>query len=122
MGLFDITMKKDIRKQNKTKLLNTLKEMIEPHSKENATFEDNQLHLENFKAPDSLLKYNVTATIENNELFIEGELQQVIFLVILILFGILFTYGILVILIVGYAYYQKSVATKFINTLLEQLK
>lgn len=123
MGIFDINIVREF-KQDKEQLINNLKEKLSPLSNE-SEHEKNTLLFKNFKAKGTLLTYDVSVDIEKSKndisLNIDGELLNVWILVILIVLGILFTYGLGLILIVGFAYYQKIVATKYINKILDEI-
>lgn len=112
MGIFDIHIKK-VEKQEKEILLK-IEELIKPNSKETELVAS-LLLAKNFKIKNSLLSYDLKIDSTKNSLIIEGELKEVLVLTILILLSILFTYGIGVILVVLYTYYQKIKATKYLE-------
>ena len=118
MGIFDVSIKKT--NHSKTSL-ETFKETLTSSSQE-VSSDQQSLTAHFYKPKGSLLTYHLTITKEHNELFIEGELQGVIYLVVLIVLGILFTYGVGVILVAGYAYLQKKTAEKELNLLIERLE
>ena len=121
MGFFDVSMNKEV-KVSKEEILTYLKKEFTPLCNE-TTIENKSILFQNFKAKGTLLTYDLNINIEKTKdrqlLEIDGELLNVWILVIIIVLGILFTYGIGVILIVGFAYYQKVAATKYINKILE---
>ena len=117
MGLFDLTIKKELQSEDKNKVLKYLKDTLCSDDYKYST-EDKTIIIENFKAKNALLKYNLTVSNENDGLYIEGELQQVWILTILIILSILFTQGIGVILIVAVTYYQKVFTSKYLNMLI----
>lgn len=119
MGLFDINI--EHKTKSKKDILNTLKNELESTSEE-SLIEEKKLTLNKFKTPKSLLNYNLEINMEQNSINIAGELQNVIIITILIILSILLTQGIGVIIIVAYIYYQKTVATKYINSLIKTLK
>lgn len=90
-----------------------------------AKVEGNSVTLDGFKS--SIIKYNLIVTLQKSNqgysLAIDGEIQQffVLILFALIIVGILFTFGIGIIFIVGFAYLQKQSTTKFINSILDKL-
>lgn len=126
MGLFDIGIRKEISSQkSKEEVFNSIENEIKDFSEEKASNEDGTFILNNFKS--SILKYNLSINLEKSpkgyHLAIDGELQQffVLILVALIILSILFTVGIGVIFVVGFAYLQKYFATKLINSLIEDI-
>ena len=72
---------------------------------------------------NTLLKYNLSAKILSNKkestLQIDAELQDTLIIAIVIILAIVLTYGLGVIIVVAYVYYQKVVATKYLNSLIE---
>jgi len=118
MGLFDVSLQKEIN-VNKEQL-NELKKSLE-QSATQSKVTNNRLEITEFKLNYSLLKYNLIIEAFKNKLTVTGELQQVLLLTILIVLAILLTYGFGVIVIVAYAYYQKRVATKFLEEVLEKV-
>lgn len=123
MGLFDIQIKKDIQTQ-KDEVINYLENKLTPFSKD-STISNNTLFFKGFKPKSSLLTYDLNIDIEKSKrcisLNIFGELLYVWILVILVVTGILFTYGIGVILVIIYVFYQKTVTTKYLNNLLDNI-
>lgn len=126
MGLFDINIKREMHTAKKEMVYDYFEELLKEHSEECIEKNQSQLKLEKFQVPKSLLKYNLTLSLDKSRkespLLIEGELQNVWPLVILIAFGILLTYGVGVILVVAYVYYQKVVATRYLNRLLDDFQ
>ena len=125
MGLFDISIKKELSLKSKDEPLNLLSEQISSDSKDSISTEKNKFTLDNFSPKGIFLKFNLEVKIENENkkdfLTIDGELQQVLLFVILIVLSILFTYGIGVILIIGFIYYQKHTASKYLNHILDKI-
>lgn len=119
MGLFDIGIRKEISLKKNSEPLNLLKDKISNDSKEPVSIENNKLLLNNFKPKGVFLKFNLESQIvaegKKSILVIDGELQQVLLIVVLIVLSILFTYGLGLILIVGFTYFQKHQATKYLN-------
>lgn len=123
MGLFDIQIKKDIQTQ-KDEVIKYLENKLTPFCKD-STINNKTLFFKGFKPKSSLLTYDLNIDIEkskrNISLNIFGELLNVWILVILVVTGILFTYGIGVILVIIYVFYQKTVTTKYLNNLLDNI-
>jgi uncharacterized membrane protein len=86
---------------------------------------DETITLEGFKT--SILKYNLSIILNKTNkgfnLAIDGELQQfyVLILFVLIILGIIFTFGIAIIFIVLFAYLQKRKTSQFLEKKLEKL-
>lgn len=120
MGLFDLHLKKDIKIKD-ANLFELEKELSKKGKSHNST--STLIEIEKYKKSGSLLSYDLKIFKEKNQLVIDGELKETLFLTILILLSILFTYGIGVILVVVYTYYQKLQTQKDLNTLIdEQIK
>lgn len=123
MGFFDIHFEKEL-KTSKEEVINLLKTKITPFSKE-SNAPKNSLIFKNFKQDHSLLQYDLKVDINESKKYISlniyGELLNVWILVIFIVLSILFTYGIGVILIIAYTYYQKKVSVKFLDKIFEEL-
>ena len=110
MGLFDLSIKEELNtKKSKDEILNSLKEK-------------GVINKQEFKS--SILKYELDMDLEKSNtgytLNINGELQQfyVLILFVLIIFSILVTYGIGVVFVVAFAYFQRQTTTKFIKSLI----
>lgn len=112
MGIFDIHIKKD-EKQNKENL-SKLEDEIKQNAKE-TILSKNILEAKNFKVKNSLLSYDLKIDLTNNSLVLEGELKEVLILTILVILSILFTYGVGVILVIAYTYYQKLNTSKYLE-------
>ena len=119
MGIFDLSIQKDIKRTDN--ILEVLDKELSPNSKQSALIEKNSMKLEKFRTPNSVLKYNLDIDVKNRSLTIEGELQNVWVLVIVIIFSILYTQGIGVILVVDFVYLHKMFATKYIESSLNNL-
>lgn len=118
MGLFDVSINKKLKSKT---ILDKLKVELSSSSKD-VSSTSNQLICKSYKIPKSLLRYDLDIKLNNNELSIEGELQDVIFLVVLIVLGILFTYGVLVIVVAAYALLQKRITQKTIEAILKKIE
>lgn len=118
MGFFDIQIQKDITltKEQQTQLKNNLLEKSKEAKEEKRSFE-----CKAFKLSSASLRYNLSVVASKNSLTINGELQHVLLLTVLIVLAILFTYGFGVIVIVAYAFYQKRLATKYIEEVLKSI-
>ena len=118
MGLFDVGLQKEIH-LNKEQL-NALNKNLGNYATQSKVI-NNRLEITDFKLNSSLLKYHVIIEAFKNRVTVAGELQQVLLLTILIVLAILLTYGFGVIIIVAYAYYQKRVATKYLEDVLAKV-
>lgn len=112
MGMFDIGIVKTCKKDDD--ILKILEEKLK-HSGKDSTLSYNLLEIDNFKTKNSLLSYDLKIEKINNSVVLNGELKEVLILTILIILSILFTYGLGLILVVGYTYYQKIVSTKYLE-------
>ena len=126
MGLFDVSIKNKLKKDTVHKDFfefmkkKFLKEKDYEVLQDNQSIEIKKLHL------DTLLKYNTKVEIDSSkkekEVIVEAELADTLILTVLVLLGILFTYGIGVILVVVFTYLQKKKATKYLETLIVNYK
>lgn len=123
MGFFDVDLKKELSAP-KIESIDFLEKKLSPFSKE-IKIEKNSLILKNFKLDRSLLQYDLKIDFTESKkcisLNIYGELLNLWILVILIVTGIMFTYGIGVIIIIAYTYYQKRVTSKYIESIINKL-
>jgi ABC-type protease/lipase transport system fused ATPase/permease subunit len=126
MGLFDVGIRKELKTQKDQATLEAnIKELIKDYSENNIKDMDETITLEGFKT--SILKYNLSIILNKTNkgfnLAIDGELQQfyVLILFVLIILGIIFTFGIAIIFIVLFAYLQKRKTSQFLEKKLEKL-
>lgn len=124
MGLFDITIKKELeKKEQKKEILTYIEKKIKNDPYLDSSRSESVLSFEKYKSPTSLLKYNLTIKtdkINNKDYFsIDGELQDVWLFVILILLSILLTQGIAIIPIIIFVFWQKKVVTKYLETFVD---
>ncbi|RXJ60757.1 hypothetical protein [Candidatus Marinarcus aquaticus] len=115
MGFFDISISE--QSKDAKECINQLKERIEPYSKE-LVESKYSMEFMHFKPKGSLVNYNLKVENTKQNIFIEGELQNTLLITILIILSILLTYGLGVIVIVGYVYYQKRTVTHFLKALI----
>ena len=73
-------------------------------------------------------RYNLDINIQTNkkdnisEITVNGQLHDTLLLTIFIILSILLTYGLGIILVIGFTYYQKVVATKQLQMLIHNYK
>ena len=123
MGIFDVQINKKIklRKTNKDLFEFIKKRLLKDKDYENEITRE-ELSIKKCHI-NTLLKYNLSAKIDTNKkesiLQIDAELQDTLIIAIVIILAIVLTYGLGVILVVAYVYYQKVIATKYLNSLIE---
>lgn len=123
MGIFDVQINKKIKlkKTNKDLFEFLKKQVLKDKDYENEITRE-ELSIKKCHI-NTLLKYNLSAKIETNKkesiLQIDAELQDTLIIAIVIILAIVLTYGLGVILVVAYVYYQKVIATKYLNSLIE---
>lgn len=122
MGLFDVNLKRNVKTTNIKAVLNYFENVLKGCSTQNVVTANESLSLSKFKIENSLLRYNLKLSVTKSEIAVEGELQDVWMIVIFIALGILFTYGIGLIVVVAFVYYQKVIATRYFNTLIDKLQ
>ena len=123
MGIFDVQINKKIKlkKTNKDLFEFLKKQLLKDKDYENDLTRE-ELSIKKCHI-NTLLKYNISAKIDTNKkestLQIDAELQDTLIIAIIIILAIVLTYGLGVILVVAYVYYQKVTATKYLNSLIE---
>ena len=123
MGIFDVQINKKIKlkKTNKDLFEFLKKRLLKDKDYENDLTRE-ELSIKKCHI-NTLLKYNISAKLDSNKkestLQIDAELQDTLIIAIIIILAIVLTYGLGVILVVGFVYYQKVIATKYLNTLIE---
>jgi hypothetical protein len=123
MGIFDVQINKKIKlkKTNKDLFEFLKKQLLKDKDYENDLTRE-ELSIKKCHI-NTLLKYNISAKIDSNKkestLQIDAELQDTLIIAIVIILAIVLTYGLGVILVVAYVYYQKVIATKYLNSLIE---
>ena len=123
MGIFDVQINKKIKlkKTNKDLFEFIKKRLLKDKDYENDLTRE-ELSIKKCHI-NTLLKYNISTKIDSNKkestLQIDAELQDTLIIAIIIILAIILTYGLGVILVVGFVYYQKVIATKYLNSLIE---
>ena len=123
MGIFDVQINKKIKlkKTNKDLFEFIKKRLLKDKDYENDLTRE-ELSIKKCHI-NTLLKYNISTKLDSSKkestLQIDAELQDTLIIAIIIILAIVLTYGLGVILVVGFVYYQKVIATKYLNTLIE---
>jgi hypothetical protein len=121
MGMFDVQVTKELKlKKDKKDLYEFLNKQLSKDDKYDYTLDTNKLTIS--KNPiDTFLKYNLSAQFDSDTLIINAELDNsyTLFITLLIILSILFTYGLGILPIIGFVYYQKTKATKYLKSLIE---
>jgi len=126
MGLFDVSIKDKLKKDIVNKdFIEFMKKNIQK-DRDYETLEDNHSIELKKSHLDTLLKYNTKIEIDSSkkekEVNVEAELADTLILTVVILLGILLTYGIGVIIVVAFAYFQKKKANAYIETLIKNYR
>ena len=123
MGIFDVQINKKIKlkKTNKDLFEFIKKRLLKDKDYENDLTRE-ELSIKKCHI-NTLLKYNISTKLDSSKkestLQIDAELQDTLIIAIVIILAIVLTYGLGVIIVVAYVYYQKVVATKYLNSLIE---
>ena len=123
MGIFDVQINKKIKlkKTNKDLFEFIKKRLLKDKDYENDLTRE-ELSIKKCHI-NTLLKYNISTKLDSSKkestLQIDEELQDTLIIAIIIILAIVLTYGLGVILVVAYVYYQKVTATKYLNSLIE---
>lgn len=113
MGIFDINIKTD----NTDASVQNITKHLQECSKEVIENGKNSMELKGYKPQGSLLKYNLKIIQNKEGISVEGELLNTLIITVFIVLGILFTYGLLVVIIIGYVYYQKRAVSNYLKAL-----
>ena len=120
MGMFDVQIIKELKlKKDKNDLYEFFYKQLSKDKKYDYTIQNSELNIK--KNPiNTFLKYNVNANFDADTLIINAELDNsyTLLITLLIILSILFTYGLGILPIIGFVYYQKTKATKYLKTLL----
>ena len=120
MGMFDVQVIKELKlEKDKNDLYEFFYKQLSKDEKYDYTIKNDELNIK--KNPiNTFLKYNLNAKFDSNTLVIDAELDNsyTLFITLLIILSILFTYGLGILPIIGFVYYQKTKATKYLKTLL----
>jgi len=121
MGMFDVQITKELKlKKDKKDLYQFLNKQLSKDKKYDYIIDKNKLSIS--KNPiDTFLKYNLSVQFDSHTLIIDAELDNfyTLFITLLIILSILFTYGLGILPIIGFVYYQKTKASKYLKNLLE---
>lgn len=121
MGMFDVQLSKELNlKKNQKDLYEFLKKQLCKEKEYHHTLDKDKLTIS--KNPvGTFLKYNVNVEYIADSLFVEAELDnnQTLIITVLIILSILLTYGIAIVPIVGFVYYQKVIAKRYIESLIK---
>lgn len=128
MGMFDIQFSNKIKlSYGNIHVFEFLKKQLQKEKTYINRVEENVLYVNKCKIK-TLLRYNLEIDIQTNkndkssEINVYGELHDTLLLAILVILSIAFTYGLGIILVIIFTYYQKVVATKQLETLIQNYK
>lgn len=121
MGMFDVQVIKELKLEKEKKdLYEFLNKQLSKDKKYEYSIDKDILSIS--KNPiDTFLKYNLSAKFDSTTLIVDAELDNSYTLVFtfLIILSILFTYGLGILPIIGFVFYQKTKATKYLKTLIK---
>ena len=123
MGIFDVQINKKIKlKKTNKDLFEFIKKLLLKDKDYENDLTREELSIKKCHI-NTLLKYNISTKLDSSKkestLQIDAELQDTLIIAIVIILAIVLTYGLGVIIVVAYVYYQKVVATKYLNSLIE---
>ena len=128
MGMFDIQFSNKIKSSyGNIHLFEFLKKQLQKNKTYQNRIEESTLTIEKCRI-NTLLRYNLDINIQTNkkdnisEITVNGQLHDTLLLTIFIILSILLTYGLGIILVIGFTYYQKVVATKQLQMLIHNYK
>jgi len=119
MGLFDVQFDKEIKLKKQKDFYAFLNKKLSDGQTYEHTIDKNALTIE--KNPiTTALKYNLNIEFSSPTLYVDAKLDNnyTLFITVLIILAILFTYGTMVVPIVAFVYFQKIKATKHLKALI----
>lgn len=128
MGMFDVEFHENLNlKEGNSNLFEFFKKQFLKNKNYEIKIEKDSLNIEKLQL-GSLLRYKLNITTSTNkkekasQAIITAELQDTLILTIFIVLAIAFTYGLGIIPIIMFTYFQKVKATKYLKELLENYK
>ncbi|CAM3917828.1 hypothetical protein [Arcobacter cloacae] len=128
MGMFDVEFHENLNlKEGSSNLFEFIKKQFLKNKNYEIKIEKDSLNIEKLQL-GSLLRYKLNITTSTNkkektsQAIITAELQDTLILTIFIVLAIAFTYGLGIIPIIMFTYFQKVKATKYLKELLENYK
>ena len=128
MGMFDVEFHENLNlKEENSNLFEFFKKQFSKKKNYEIKIEKDSLNIEKLQL-GSLLRYKLNITTSTNkkektsQAIITAELQDTLILTIFIVLAIAFTYGLGIIPIIMFTYFQKVKATKYLKELLENYK
>lgn len=128
MGMFDVEFHENLNlKEGNSNLFEFIKKQFLKNKNYEIKIEKDSLNIEKLQL-GSLLRYKLNITTSTNkkektsQAIITAELQDTLILTIFIVLAIAFTYGLGIIPIIMFTYFQKVKATKYLKELLENYK
>lgn len=128
MGMFDVEFHENLNlKEGNSNLFEFFKKQFLKNKNYEIKIEKDSLNIEKLQL-GSLLRYKLNITTSTNkkektsQAIISAELQDTLILTIFIVLAIAFTYGLGIIPIIMFTYFQKVKATKYLKELLENYK
>ena len=128
MGMFDVEFHENLNlKEGNSNLFEFIKKQFLKNKNYEIKIEKNSLNIEKLQL-GSFLRYKLNITTSTNkkektsQAIITAELQDTLILTIFIVLAIAFTYGLGIIPIIMFTYFQKVKATKYLKELLENYK
>lgn len=128
MGMFDVEFHENLNlKEGNSNLFEFFKKQFSKNKNYEIKIEKDSLNIEKLQL-GSLLRYKLNISTSTNkkektsQAIITAELQDTLILTIFIVLAIAFTYGLGIIPIIMFTYFQKVKATKYLKELLENYK
>ncbi len=121
MGMFDVQVVKELKlKKDKKDLYEFLNKQLSKDKEYKHSIDKNILTIS--KNPiGTFLKYTLSAKFDSNSLILDAELDNsyTLFITLLIILSILFTYGLGILPVIGFVFYQKTKATRYLKNLIK---
>lgn len=128
MGMFDVAFQEEVNlKEGNSNLFEFFKKQFSKNKNYDIKIDNENLSIEKLQL-GSFLRYKLNISSQKNkkektsQAIITAELQDTLILTIFIVLAIAFTYGLGIIPIIMFTYFQKVKATKYLKELLENYK
>jgi hypothetical protein len=128
MGMFDVEFQEEINlKEGNKSLFEFVKKQFLKDKEYETKIEKESLSIAKCNI-NTYLRYNLKITTSTNkkdkssQVLVNAELHDTLILAILVILAIPFTYGIGIIFIIIFTYYQKVQATKYLKNMLTNYK
>ena len=119
MSLFNVSINEPTKKDKK-ELFDSLYAQLLKNQNCESTKGNHSFEIQKCKL-NTILRFNTKVAIESKSIQVDAELHDTLLLTILVVIGILLTYGIGVILVIAFAYLQKRKAETYLKDFISKV-